>query len=349
MGDSIPAMWMRGGTSKALYLLQTDISSDAAVRDRLLLRIMGSPDRRQIDGLGGADPLTSKIAIISASDDPEADIDYLFLQVAVNKAKVSDSQGCGNILAGVGPFAIERGLVKAEDLVTTVRIRMLNTGEYAEAEISTPNRKVAFAGDESLDGVPGTAAAIPLFFSNLAGSICGSLLPTGHATDTLNGIECTLIDNGMPCVIMRAADFGVTGNETRETLEAHQTLKDAIESIRLQAGRLMGLGDVKKISIPKMTLVAAPNDLGVIKTRSFIPHRVHASIGVFAAITVATSCIIPNSISAPLADLPSNNIYSIQHPSGTIKVQIDTDMNGRIKRSGVIRTARKLMDGSVFL
>lgn len=349
MSKSIPAMWMRGGTSKALYLLQNDISSDTSVRDQQLLRIMGSPDRRQIDGLGGADPLTSKIAIISGSDDPEADIDYLFLQVAVDKAEVSDSQGCGNILAGVGPFAIERGLVKAENPVTTVRIRMLNTGEYAEAEISTPDRKVAFAGDVSLDGVPGTAAAIPLFFSNLAGSICGSLLPTGQATDSLNGIECTLMDNGMPCVIMRAADFGVTGNETREALEAHHTLKDAIESIRLQAGRLMGLGDVKKISIPKMTLVAAPNALGVIKTRSFIPHRVHASIGVFAAITVATSCIIPNSISAPLADLPSNNIYSIQHPSGTIKVQIDMDMNGRIKRSGVIRTARKLMDGSVFL
>ena len=190
MGDSIPAMWMRGGTSKALYLLQTDISSDAAVRDRLLLRIMGSPDRRQIDGLGGADPLTSKIAIISASDDPEADVDYLFLQVAVDKAEVSDSQGCGNILAGVGPFAIERGLVKAEDLVTTVRIRMLNTGEYAEAEISTPNRKVAFAGDESLDGVPGTAAAIPLFFSNLAGSICGSKCSTKLASRTAWWLKC---------------------------------------------------------------------------------------------------------------------------------------------------------------
>ena len=349
MGDSIPAMWMRGGTSKALYLLQTDISSDAAVRDRLLLRIMGSPDRRQIDGLGGADPLTSKIAIISASDDPEADIDYLFLQVAVDKAEVSDSQGCGNILAGVGPFAIERGLIKAEDPVTTVRIRMLNTGEYAEAEISTPNRSVVFAGDESLDGVPGTAAAIPLFFSNLAGSICGSLLPTGYATDPLNGIECTLIDNGMPCVIMRAADFGVTGNEPRETLAADQTLKDAIESIRLQAGRLMGLGDVSKKSVPKMTLITAANGNAVINTRSFIPHHVHASIGVFAAISVATACVIPHTVAAPVARLPDDSNYIIEHPSGTINVRLEMQADGTIQKSGIIRTARKLMDGSVFV
>ena len=349
MGNSIPAMWMRGGTSKALYLLQTDIPSDAAVRDRLLLRIMGSPDRRQIDGLGGADPLTSKIAIISASDDPEADIDYLFLQVAVDSAKVSDSQGCGNILAGVGPFAIERGLVKAENPVTTVRIRMLNTGEYAEAEISTPDRKVAFAGDVSLDGVPGTAAAIPLFFSNLAGSICGSLLPTGQATDSLNGIECTLIDNGMPCVIMRAADFGLTGNETREALAADQTLKNAIESIRLQAGRLMGLGNVGKKSVPKMTLITAANGNAVINTRSFIPHHVHASIGVFAAISVATACVIPHTVAAPVARLPDDSNYIIEHPSGTINVRLEMQADGTIQKSGIIRTARKLMDGSVFV
>jgi len=349
MGESIPAMWMRGGTSKGLYLLQTDISSDAAVRDQLLLRIMGSPDRRQIDGLGGADPLTSKIAIISASDDPEADIDYLFLQVAVDKAEVSDSQGCGNILAGVGPFAIERGLVKAQNPVTIVRIRMLNSGKYAEAEISTPNRKVAFTGNESLDGVPGTAVAIPLFFSNLAGSICGSLLPTGHATDSLNGIECTLIDNGMPCVIMRATDFGVTGNEPREALAADQTLKDAIESIRLQAGRLMGLGDVSKKSVPKMTLITAANRNAVINTRSFIPHHVHASIGVFAAISVATACVIPHTVAAPLARLPDDSNYIIEHPSGTINVRLKMNADGTILKSGIIRTARKLMDGSVFV
>ena len=349
MGESIPAMWMRGGTSKALYLLQTDISSDAAVRDRLLLRIMGSPDSRQIDGLGGADPLTSKIAIISASDDPEADVDYLFLQVAVDKAEVSDSQGCGNILAGVGPFAIERGLVKAEDPVTTVRIRMLNTGEYAEAEISTPNQKVAFTGDESLDGVPGTAAAIPLFFNNLTGSNCGSLLPTGHTTDSLNGIECTLIDNGMPCVIMRAADFGLTGNETRETLASDQTLKDTIESIRLQAGRLMGLGDVGKKSVPKMTLITAANGNAVVNTRSFIPHHVHGSIGVFAAISVATACVIPHTVAAPIARLPDDSNYIIQHPSGTINIRLEMQADGTIQKSGIIRTARKLMDGSVFV
>ena len=349
MGESIPAMWMRAGTSKALYLLKTDISSDTVVRNRMLLRIMGSPDRRQIDGLGGADPLTSKIAIISASDDPEADIDYLFLQVAVDKAEVSDSQGCGNVLAGVGPFAIERGLVKAESPVTTVRIRMLNTGAYVQAEISTPNQKVAFAGDESLDGVPGTAAPITLFFSNLAGSICGSLLPTGHATDILNDIECTLIDNGMPCVIMRAADFGVKGNETREALEATQTLKDAMESIRLQAGRLMGLGDVSKKSVPKMTLITASNRNAVVNTRSFIPHHVHASIGVFAAISVATACFLPHTVAAQVARLPDDSNFIIEHPSGVINVRLEMQDDGTIQRSGITRTARKLMDGYVFV
>jgi 4-oxalomesaconate tautomerase len=348
MGSGIPAMWMRGGTSKALYFRREDLPDDICSRDQLLLKIMGSPDKRQIDGVGGSDPLTSKVAIISPSEDLEADIDYLFLQVAVDKAEVSDSQGCGNVLAGVGPFAIERGLVRAEAQKTTARIRMCNTGEVAEVIISTPDGKVSYDGNETIDGVPGTSAAIEIFFSNLAGSNCGSLLPTGNVSDVLDGLECTLIDNGMPCVIIKASDFGITGQENRHQLELNTEVKSAIESIRLRAGSLMELGDVTKKSVPKMTLVSESLSGGLLNTRSFIPHRVHASIGVFAAITVATACVIPNTVAASLASLPDGGIYEIEHPSGCTKVRLEFDDNGVVGRTGIIRTARKLMDGTVY-
>ena len=348
MDSGIPAMWMRGGTSKALYFRREDLPNDICSRDKLLLRIMGSPDMRQIDGVGGSDPLTSKVAIISSSEDPEADVDYLFLQVAVDKAEVSDSQGCGNVLAGVGPFAIERGLVRAEASKTSTRIRMCNTGEIAEVIIATPGGKVTYDGYETIDGVPGTSAAIQIFFSNLAGSNCGSLLPTGNVTDTLDGLECTLIDNGMPCVMMKASDFGITGQESPHQLELNAAVKSAVESIRLRAGRLMELGDVTKKTVPKMTLVSEPLNGGLLNTRSFIPHRVHASLGVFAAITVATACVIPNTVAASLAHLPDGGIYKIEHPSGCTKVRLEFDDKGVIGRTGIIRTARKLMDGTVY-
>ena len=348
MDSGIPAMWMRGGTSKALYFRREDLPHDICSRDKLLLRIMGSPDMRQIDGVGGSDPLTSKVAIISSSEDPEADVDYLFLQVAVDKAEVSDSQGCGNVLAGVGPFAIERGLVRAEASKTSTRIRMCNTGEIAEVIISTPGGKVTYDGHETIDGVPGTSAAIQIFFSNLAGSSCGSLLPTGNVTDILDGLECTLIDNGMPCVIIKAVDFGITGRESRHQLELNAEVKAAIESIRLKAGNLMELGDVTKKPVPKMTLVSEPLNGGLLNTRSFIPHRVHASIGVFAAITVSSACVIPNTVAASLAPPLDGGICKIEHPSGCTKVRLELDNEGAIGRTGIIRTARKLMDGAVY-
>ena len=348
MTSGIPAMWMRGGTSKALYFRLEDLPNDSCSRDQLLLKIMGSPDKRQIDGVGGADPLMSKVAIISSSEDSEADVDYLFLQVSVDKAEVSDSQGCGNVLAGVGPFAIERGLVRAGSPITNARIRMCNTGEIAEVAISTPGGSVTYDGYETIDGVPGAAAAIPIFFSNLAGSNCGSLLPTGNFTDILDGVESTLIDNGMPCVILKASDFGITGQESRDQLELNTEIKSAIESIRLQAGSLMKLGNVTKKSVPKMTLISEPFNGGALNTRSFIPHRAHSSIGVFAAITVATACAIPDTVAASLAQLPHSGVYEIEHPSGCTKVQLELDDNGVIERTGVIRTARKLMDGTVY-
>jgi len=339
---------MRGGTSKGAYFLARDLPGDPADRDALLLRIMGSPDPRQIDGLGGADPLTSKVAILSPSTRDDADVDYLFLQVFVDEALVSDAQGCGNILAAVGPAAIERGLVAVSGETTPVRIHMLNTGEVATALISTPGGKVSYQGRAAIDGVPGTHAPVPLMFDNIAGSMCGELLPTGNSVDLIDGIECTLIDNGMPCVIMRASDFGITGQETRDELEANTDLKARLESIRLKAGPMMRLGDVRDKSVPKMTLVSEARSGGAINTRSFIPHRCHATIGVFAAVSVASACLIEGSPAHAMAVVPKDGRFGIEHPSGAAEVLIEQDEQGGIASAGTLRTARKLMDGEVY-
>ena len=346
--DGIPCLWMRSGTSKGAYLLASDLPPDPVERDRLLLRIMGSPDHRQIDGIGGADPLTSKVAILSPSTRSDADVDYLFLQVFVDQPLITDAQGCGNILAGVGPAAIERGLVGAQKGETPVRIHMLNTGEVAEAQVATPGRRVSYKGDAAIDGVPGTAAPVPLMFQEIAGSMCGALLPTGNTVDIINGVEATLIDNGMPCVVMRASDLGITGREDRETLEADASLKTRVEAIRLAAGPLMNLGDVREKSVPKITLVSAPEAGGAIATRSFIPHRVHATIGVFAAVTVATACTLTGSPAAALAQVPSDGRFQVEHPTGAVELLLTFDAAGRVTGAGTLRTARKLMDGRVF-
>ncbi|WP_205965347.1 4-oxalomesaconate tautomerase [Pseudooceanicola onchidii] len=346
--DGIPCTWMRGGTSKGAYFLASDLPEDPATRDALLLAIMGSPDPAQIDGIGGADPLTSKVAILSASARADADVDYLFLQVFVDQPLVSDAQGCGNILAGVGPFAIERGLVRPKGDETEVRIHMLNTGDIATARVATPGGRVSYVGDARIDGVPGRHAPVPLMFGDVAGSMCGALLPTGRVADVIDGIACTLIDNGMPCVILRAADLGVTGTEAREELEADTGLKARLEEIRLQAGPRMNLGDVREKSVPKMTLVSPPQHGGVIATRSFIPHRCHATIGVFAAVTVATACTLPGSTAAGLAVLPRGATFAIEHPTGAAEVLIERDRTGQVTRAGTLRTARKLFEGRVF-
>jgi 4-oxalomesaconate tautomerase len=346
--DGIPCLWMRGGTSKGAYFLAGDLPADTEARDDLLLRVMGSPDPMQIDGIGGADPLTSKVAVLSRSSRPDADIDYLFLQVFVDRPVVSDAQGCGNILAGVGPAAIERGLVEPGEGVTEVRIHMVNTGEVAVAKVNTPGRRVDYAGATTIAGVPGAHAAVPLLFTNTAGSLCGALLPTGHPVDVIDGVEATLIDNGMPCVIMRASDFGVAGTETRDELEQATELKARIEAIRLKAGPMMNLGDVTSASVPKMTLVSAPKAGGALSTRSWIPHRVHASVGVFAAVTVATASRLEGSPAHALVEKPADGRYEIEHPTGSMEVFLELDAHGELKGAGTIRTARKLFDGRVF-
>jgi len=348
MSDGVRCMWMRGGSSKGAYFLASDLPEDTAARDALLLSIMGSPDSRQIDGIGGADPLTSKVAVVNASNRDDADVDYLFLQVFVDKAIVTDAQGCGNILAGIAPFALERGLLPCTEGETTVRIHTVNSSELTEARVSTPGKQVSYTGDASISGVPGEHAPVPLLFQGSAGSMCGSLLPTGNAVDEISGVQVTLIDNGMPCVILAAKDMGISGQETREELENNADVKSRLEEIRLKAGVLMNLGDVAEKSVPKMTMVSEATNGGVVSTRSLIPHRVHASIGVMAAVTVATACIIPGSVAASMADVPADDQFQVEHPSGSLQVMLVRGDNDTVTSAGTVRTARKLFDGEVF-
>jgi 4-oxalomesaconate tautomerase len=355
MLKAIPCTLMRGGTSKGLYLHVDALPRDRAARDRVLLTAMGSPDARQIDGVGGAHPLTSKVAVIGPATRPDADVDYLFLQVAVDKAEVSDSQNCGNILAGVGPWAIENGLVSASGVTTPVRIHMVNTASCAVAHVPTPNGMVEYEGGARIDGVPGTAAAIAIDFLDLAGSSCGALLPTGAVCDRVDGIEATCIDNGMPVVVMDAAALGKTGVESPEELEADPALRARIETIRLALGPRMNLGNVERKSVPKMCLVSPARHGGAIGTRTFIPHRVHEAIGVLGAVSVATACLAPGSIAAKIAGLPTGEgrrSLDIEHPTGffTVELEVATDGAGfRVTRSALLRTARKLMQGEVFV
>jgi len=355
MQIAIPCSVIRGGTSKGLYFEAADLPADRASRDRVLLAAMGSPDERQIDGLGGAHPLTSKVAVINRSLREDADIDYLFLQVFVDRAEVSESQNCGNILAGVGPFAIEQGLVAAHDEVTDVRIYMVNTGGIAVARLQTPGRQVEYAGTAQIDGVPGTAAPVMLEFLDIAGSSCGALLPTGQVRDMIAGVEVTCIDNGMPVVVLRAADFGKSGYESPAELEADEVLRSRVESIRLQLGERMNLGDVSTKTVPKMCLVAPARGGGVICTRTFIPHRVHDAIGVLGSISVATACKLPGSVAQQVSGLQAGSAppwLVVEHPTGYFSVAVELDNGGgeiKVGRAAVLRTARLLMRGEVLV
>jgi 4-oxalomesaconate tautomerase len=318
------------------------------------MAVMGSPDPRQIDGVGGADPLTSKVAIVSTSTRPGIDVDYLFCQVWVDKAEVSTQQNCGNILAGVAPFAIERGLVSGSSPETVVRIFMVNTGQTVVATVQSPGGRPRYDGDTAIDGVPGTAAPIPLSFADTAGSTCGALLPTGRAVDVVNGVRITCIDNGMPVVVMRASDLDRTGYESRDALDKDTELKARIEAIRLLAGPMMRLGDVATNTVPKMILVSPPRDGGAIATRSFIPHRCHATIGVFAALSVATACHLPEGPARDVAVLPSGRSRRmlVEHPTGASPVLLTVEQkDGRdeVTEGAIISTARALFDGRVLV
>lgn len=350
MSEGAPAMWMRGGTSKGLYFLRDDLPDDTESRDEFLLRALGSPDLRQIDGIGGADPLTSKVAVISRSERDGVDVDYLFLQVFVDQPIVTDAQNCGNILAGVGPFAIERGLVEAVDGETSVTIFMKNTGQIAAVKVKTPEGRVSYAGEARIDGVPGGSAPVPIEFKDTAGSSCGALLPTGNVCDVVDGIELTMIDNGMPCVVMRASDLGITGEESPDDLEANDVLRAKLEAIRLACGPMMNLGDVAQKTVPKMTMVSSPRAGGAISTRTFIPHRCHKTIGVLGAVSVATACLLKGTPAFDLAVATDGVLREmpIEHPTGEMTVVAKLNENGEVGSAAILRTARKLMDGEVF-
>ena len=352
---AVPCAVMRGGTSKGLYFLAQDLPADPAARDRFLLAAMGSPDVREIDGMGGGHPLTSKVAVISRSSRPGIDVDYLFLQVWPDRAEVSDQQNCGNILAGVGPFAIERGLVTPTGETTPVSIFMVNTDSKAVAFVETPNGKVNYAGTARIDGVPGAHAPININFEDVAGSSCGALLPTGNAVDDVNGVQVTCIDNGMPVVCLNAVDFGITGYETPAEIEANHELRERVEAIRLAVGERMNLGDVTNKTVPKMSLLAPAKDGGLVSTRTFIPHRVHESIGVLGAVSVATACMLPGSVANQISGLDQvggSLAIEVEHPTGFFTVQMEVDSSGptpTVTKSALLRTARMLMSGEVFV
>lgn len=366
--DGIRCMLMRGGTSKGAFFLADDLPADPTRRDELLLRIVGSPDPRQIDGVGGAHPLTTKVAVVGPSAHPGADVDYLFLQPSVDQPQMSDTQNCGNMLAAVGPFAVERGLVSGggsgDDHPTSVRIRMVNTNSMAVATFPlTAAGAPRYHGSTAISGVPGTAAPVELAFEDLAGGSCGALFPSGAAVDDIDGVACTLVDCGMPVVVIAARELGVVGTEDCATLEANRRLRDRLEHIRLKAGRRMNLGDVAETTVPKLTMVSPPLDGATVSTRTFIPHRCHDAIGVLGALSVAVAVLVGDTPAAAVArtsvpergeagngDGPVRHCR-LEHPSGIFDTKLALSGSGAattVTRAAIIRTARKLMDGTVY-
>ena len=341
---------MRGGTSKGAFFLEADLPDDEAARDRLLLAVMGTPDPRQIDGVGGAHPLTTKVAVVSPSDRDDADVEYLFLQPGVDEAAITDRQNCGNMLAAVGPFAVAREIVAAGEGTAEVRIWMRNTDGLAISRFPVAGGAPIYDGDTTISGVPGTAARIDITFVGIAGGTTGALLPTGRAVDEVDGVQATLVDNGMPVVVMRAEDLGVSGYESCAELEANDDLRERLELIRVRAGHIMGLGDVRATTIPKLTLVSPPREDGNISTRTFIPHRCHTSIGVLGAVSAATACLLPGSAAASSYRTANSDLVRLEHPTGSMDatITLTDDDPPEVVAAGIVRTARMLMDGVVY-
>lgn len=355
MQTKIPCVMMRGGTSSGPFFLASDLPVDIALRDEVLIAAMGSPHEYQVDGIGGATPFTSKVAIISKSERPGIDVDYLFAQVLVNERYVDTKPNCGNMLGAVGPYAIEQGLIAATGPETTVRIFNVNTGAKVDAIVQTPGERVTYAGTTAIDGVPGTAAPVRLNFKSAIGSITGKLLPTGNAIDVIDGIEVSCVDVAMPMVLMPAEQLGKTGHEGANELDADKAFMARMEAIRLKAGLLMGLGDVSKSVVPKIGLLAKPAKGGTISSRYFVPYACHKAHAVTGAVCVAAACATPGTIAARLsgvAVVAPQGVVAIEHPSGSIEIDLNVDLGGLepvIHRAALIRTARRLFEGSVCI
>jgi 4-oxalomesaconate tautomerase len=345
MATGIRCMLMRGGTSKGAFFVASDLPVHRAERDRILLEVMGSPDPTQIDGVGGGHPLRSKVAIVSPSREADVDLDYLFLQVGVDEAVVADGQTCGNMLAAVGPFAVERGLLAGTAPTTTARIRLVNTGDLAVATFPTPGTLPQYSGDTAIDGVPGTAAAIQIDMES-----AGDLFPTGRLVDEIRGHRVTLVDNGMPVVLLDAASVRIAGDEAPDTLESDPVLTAEVEAVRREAGPLMGLGDVVGQTVPKVFLLSPPRHGGALTTRGFIPAKVHTSIGVVMAASIAAAARIPGTVAADLAGALDGDVVRLEHPSGAFDARVRVrDVDGIWRGTSTsIRTARKLFDGTIF-
>jgi hypothetical protein len=341
---------MRGGTSRGPYLLASDLPSDPALRDEVLIRIMGSGHELQVDGIGGGHPLTSKVAIISPSSIPTADVDYLFAQVNVRERNVDTSPNCGNMLAGVGPFALEAGLVKPSGEHSAIRIHNVNTRKLIEARIETPGGKVRYDGDTAIDGVPGTAAPIHLAFLDAAGAKTGKLLPSGNPVDVIAGIATSLIDAAMPIMAVIATDLGVSGYEMPADYAGNPSFLEKLETLRLEAGRRMGLGDVRGLVIPKPVLLAPARNGGHIAARYFMPHACHNAFAATGAVAVGTGGVTPGTLVAEIAgplNLPLD--FLIEHPSGIMPIHIERRPNADAPVVYIIRTARRLFEGRVFI
>ena len=350
---AIPFLFLRGGTSRGPYFRRDDLPEDRQALAAILMDVVGAGHPLNIDGIGGGAAVTTKVAMLSPSEDAWAQVDYFFAQVAVEERLVDFKPTCGNILAGVGPAALEMGMVAAGDPETRVRIRAVNIGARIEAVLHTPGGRLDYAGDCAIAGVPGTAAPIALNFMDVAGSATGAMLPTGRSRETVGGVEVTCMDVAMPMVIARATDFGITGYESREEIDANRALFDAIERVRIEAGARMGLGDVAKSVTPKFGLLAAPRSEGAVTARYFMPWACHPSMAVTGAQCLASCVLAPGTVADGLAaapgDSPANVV--IEHPSGEIEVLIDFERDGgglAVRSAGLVRTARLLARGQVY-
>ncbi len=354
MQTKIPCVIMRGGTSRGPFLLLDDLPSDAATRDEVLLAIMGSPHEIQVDGIGGSHSVTSKVAMISKSKRPDADIDYFFAQVQIHEKFVDTKPTCGNMLVAVGPFSIDAGLVPAQDGETRVRIHSINTGALVEAIVQTPGRRVEYEGNAAIDGVNGTAAPVGINFQSAIGAVTGKMLPTGKPLDFIDGVKVSCVDITMPLVMMRAEDMGKTGHETAVELDKDRELTTRMETIRRKAGQLMGMGDVSRNVVPKLALLSKPRNGGTIASRYFVPETCHKSHPVTGTVCISAACAIPGTIAAQVATLKPapQGLVKIEHPSGIILIDLDADFtNGRedLRRAALIRTARRIFEGNVIV
>lgn len=348
----IPCVLMRAGTSRGPFFLKDWLPSDPAARDQALIGAIGASDPLQLDGLGGNSTLNSKVAIVSLSTLPDCDLDYLFAQVGVGHQSVDTRPNCGNMLSGVAPFAIEQGLIEAQDGTTTVRIHNVNTGAKIEATVQTPGGRVTYEGSARIDGVAGTAAPVLLNFLDAWGAVTGHLFPTGQRTESIEGVTVTCIDAAMPLMILRASELGLTGRERPAELDANTALLEKIEVMRLEAGRRMGLGDVSGSVVPKPVIVSSGDSPDSIVSRYFTPHRCHSSHAVTGAIGVSTAFALPGTVASGLLRPSGRHLLSVVHPQGQIDIDVEVAGEGRdavVQKAALVRTARKIMQGQLHL